>query len=137
MPPGGPLQRQLHGRLLDALTLGRRPRPAGMTGPALAVAAAVVRRAIDPDDLTEAADRQVVLDSQELQLDEGNPSGPPRLSTRSSTCASPSARVSSSSCASSWRSRPDGPRWAPASKPALPPARNCSFHLPIDVSEIP
>jgi hypothetical protein len=48
-----------------------------------------VLAAIAHNDFAEAADRQVVLDSQELQFDEGNPSGPPRLSTRSSTCASP------------------------------------------------
>ena len=50
--------------------------------------------------------------------------------TRSSTAASPSARVRSATSASSCCSRVEGPERPAAVRPLLPASRNCRFHVP-------
>lgn len=106
--PSRPLQRELRRGLLDAVTLRRRPRPpAGLSGSSGGLAA-MPRRAMNPRQRAGPADRQTRVQAHQLQLDMGNPAAPPRLASRSSTCASPKAWVSSPTCASSCASRPVG-----------------------------
>src|SRR5699024_7720253 len=87
------------------------------------------------EQVAEPRGRDSRLFPDYLEVFEG-PSRPSALffQTRSSTAASPSARVRSSTWASSWASRGDGPGF-PAASAVLPASRNSVFHRPIDCSE--
>src|SRR3954469_20329020 len=136
VPPGRPIRRVLGHQRLSRVDHGCRPRPlrghadAGLGQPA------VVRAPWDAGQLAEPRDRHPRLLADHLEVLKGasRPSAD-FFHTRSSTCASPSAVVSSATSAASASSREDGRDAPPAARPSLPASRNCCFHLPIDVSD--
>ena len=122
-------------RVADALPGRARPRaldPGPGPGTGLMAAPGPLGHA---DQLTEPRGRHARLGTDHLEVLEG-PRRPSALffHTRISTAASPRAWVRSTTSASSWASRVDGPDF-PATRPVLPASRNCRFQFPTDCSE--
>ena len=133
-PHAGYLQRvRVHDRD-DAVGDRARPRPLRHRAAERPLTLAIPRRSRDARQRAEPSHVKPRREPDHLQLLEAK-SAPPRLSSRSSTCASPSADVTCSSSRSSCASRADGPCCAPASSAPRPPWTNWSRHLAIDVSE--
>src|SRR5690606_20704592 len=135
VPPRGELRSELRDGRLDPLHRRRRPwalrglpgQPAGsLTG---------VGAARDLDQLSEPRDAHAGVGPDHLEVLDGGSSSAERFHTRSSTWASPSAAFTSSSSASSARSRLFGPGLPPSATPWRPASMNWRFQFDTDCSD--